>query len=141
MYHGSEKLLTSLKPHPHYLSPNKPVVFGTPYLGIAMAFLQPWTDEMLELGIVGDDPPYLIEMYRGAFKDIYAKKAGYIYDIDPSSFIHTPTLANFEAISYKKPKIINIYKVEDALKALKKSDIQMILYKDSDKFRKNSYCF
>jgi len=139
MFHASPKLLKSIKPQPHYLSPDKPVVFGTPNLSIALTFLQPWTDEIFELGVVGEDPPHLIERVRGAFKRVFGGKAGFIYEVSPKSFYHTLALTRFEAVSDRSPKIINIYKVDDALKALKKSDIQLVYYKDADKFRDQGY--
>lgn len=139
MFHASPKLLKKIKPQDHYLSPNHRVVFGTPSLSIALIFLQPWDDTMLELGVVGEDPPYLIEMFRGAFKSIFDGKIGYVYEVDPHTFYQTSKLTHFEAISKKSPTILKIYKINDALKALKQSEIQMIYYKDAKRFRKNKY--
>lgn len=139
MFHASSKSLKTLKPQTHPLSPKKPIVFGTPSLDIALAFLQPWDDSMLELGVVGDDPPYLIEMYPGAFNDIFAKKMGYVYELDPSTFYQTPAIAHFEAISEKSPTILKTYKVLDALKALKQSELQLVFYKDAKRFRESDY--
>lgn len=139
MFHGSSKKLKTIKPQKHSLIPNRKVVFGTPTPDIALVFLQPWDDSMLEFGIVGDDPPYLIKMFSGAFKSIFGGKAGYVYQLDPNTFTTHPNLANFKAVSYKSPKIIHTYKVDDTLKALKASNITMVLYKDAKRFRQNYF--
>lgn len=139
LYHGSPKFVKNLKPHAHFLANNKPVVFASPLREIALASLQPWNDSVFEQGIVGEDPPYMIELQPNAFSDIYGGKGGYLYTLAPETFYHTKRLTRFELISDVSPKILNVEIIEDALDALKNSNMQMIFFQESEAFRMNHY--
>ena len=139
LYHGSPKLFQALKPKAHYLANNKPVVFATPLREIALASLQPWNDGIFEQGIVGEDPPYMMELQPNAFKEVYEGKAGYLYSLDPRTFHHTNRLTRFELISEMSPEILEIEFISDALEALQASSMQMITFEEAEMFKKNNY--
>lgn len=139
LYHGSPNLFFEFLPKEHLLAKGKRVTFATPLIQIAAASTQPWTDDDFEQGIVDQDSPYMIEQYPNAFEDIYSGKSGYIYELDSTSFYHTPRLTRFEYISDKAPKILAVVYIEDCLKLLKKLDIQLIPYDKGDSFRKMCY--
>ncbi|MHA2264768.1 MAG: pentapeptide repeat-containing protein, partial [Candidatus Thorarchaeota archaeon] len=139
LYHGSPKLFQTLKPKAHYLANNKPVVFATPLREIALASLQPWNDGIFEQGIVGEDPPYMLELQPNAFKEVYEGKAGYLYSLDPRTFHRTNRLTRFEQISEVSPEILEIEFIPDALEALQASSMQMITFDEAEMFKKNNY--
>ena len=68
LYHGSPYKFEKFEPKSHYLSEGKSVVFGTDIRSIAISCLSVWSDDDFEQGVVGDDPPCMIEMYPGAFE-------------------------------------------------------------------------
>ncbi len=141
LYHGSPYKFDKFEAKSHFLDDDKPVVFGTPIRSIAIASLCVWTDKDFEQGIVGDDPPHMIEMYPGAFEKIYGGKKGYLYEVSGETFYTNNNLTRYEMISDESPKIIRCIEIEDALEALNLSDMQMVMYEEGEKFRKNDYMF
>ena len=139
VFHGSPNLFSKFKPRPHYLTNNEPVVFATPMREIALASLQPWTDDDFEQGVVDEDPPFMIEMYPNAFEDVYSGKQGYLYTLAPDSFYSTDQLTRFEKVSDTAPKVLDVELVENVLEALYASDMQMIPYEQGSAFRSNDY--
>ena len=139
LYHGSPKRFRRLKPKAHYLADHRPVVFATPLREIALASLQPWNDDIFEQGVVGEDPPYMMELRPNAFRDVYGGKRGYLYTLAPDTFYHTDRLTRFEQISDVSPEILDVEIVEDALSALQNSNMQMIYFEDAEAFRMNDY--
>jgi hypothetical protein len=134
LFHGSSKKLKAIKPQKHYLADNRPVVFGTPLLEVALTFLHPWTDDDFTQGIVDDEPLHMIEQYPNAFEDIFEGASGYIYVLDGEPFYSQDNLTRYELISDTAPTILETIYIEDALQALKESDIQMIKFEDKDRF-------
>ena len=139
MYHGSPNLFSKFEPRPHYLTDGKPVVFATPMREIALASLQPWTDDDFEQGVVGEDPPYMIEMYPNAFEDVYSGKQGYLYTLAPDSFYSTDQLTRFEKVSDIAPRVLDVELVENVLEELYASNMLMIPYEHGSAFRSNDY--
>lgn len=141
LYHGSPYRFEKFEAKEHYLSGGKSVVFGTDIRSIAIASLCEWSDDDFEQGVVGDDPPYMIEMYSGAFEKVYGGKKGYLYEVSGEAFYRNDNLAGFEMISDDVPEIIKCIEIEDALQALILSDMQMVTYEVSEEFRRNDYMF
>ena len=139
LYHGSPKRFRRLKPKAHFLADYSPVVFATPLREIALASLQPWNDDIFEQGVVGEDPPCMIELRPNAFRDVYGGKRGYLYTLAPDTFYHTDRLTCFEQISDVSPEILDVEVIEDALSALQNSNMQMIYFEDAEAFRMNDY--
>jgi GNAT superfamily N-acetyltransferase len=139
LYHGSPRLIEQFKPTPHYLAEGEAVVFGTPFIEIAVSCMRFWTDDDFEQGIVGDDPPYMIEQYPGAFEEIYGGKQGYLYELASDTFVRSEALARFELFSYEPPKIISSYVCDDVLKLLKSTDMQMVDFEDRDAYIQKGY--
>ena len=141
LYHGSPHKFDKFEAKSHFLAGDKPVVFGTPIRSIAIASLCVWTDGDFEQGVVGNDPPHMIEMYPGAFKKIYGGKKGYLYEVSGETFYTNSKLTRYEMISDESPEIIRCIEIEDALEALSLSDMQMVMYEEGEEFRKNDYMF
>jgi len=139
LYHGSPRLIEKFKPTPHYLADGEAVVFGTPFIEIAISCMRFWTDDDFEQGIVDEDPPYMIEQYPGAFEKIYGGKRGYLYELSSDTFMRSEALARFELFSYEPPKIISSYVCDDVLGLLKSTDMQMIEFKDRDTYIQKGY--
>ena len=141
LYHGSPYKFDKFEAKSHFLSGDKPVVFGTPIRSIAIASLCVWSDDDFEQGVVGNDPPHMIEMYPGAFEKIYGGKKGYLYEVSGETFYTNSNLTSYEMISDESPEIIRCIEIEDALEALSLSDMQMVMYEEGEEFRKNDYIF
>lgn len=141
LYHGSLYKFDKFENRSHFLAEGESVVFGTSIRSIALASLCVWDDEDFEQGIVDDDPPYMIEMYPGAFEKIYGGKKGYLYEVSGDTFYTNSNLTRYEMISDESPNIIRCIEIEDALEALSLSDMQMVMYEEGEKFRKNDYMF
>jgi hypothetical protein len=140
LYHGSPYKFDKFEVESHFLAEGKPVVFGTDIRSIAIASLGIWNDGDFEQGVVDDDPPHMIEMYPGAFEKVYGGKKGYLYEVS-GEFYRNNNLTRMEMISDEAPKIIRRIEIEDALQALILSDMQMVMYEEGKKFRKNDYMF
>ena len=141
LYHGSPHKFDKFETKSHFLAGDKSVVFGTSIRSIAIASLCVWDDRDFEQGIVGDDPPHMIEMYPGAFEKIYGGKKGYLYEVSGETFYKNSNLTRYEMMSDESPDIIRCIEIEDALEALNLSDMQMVMYEEGEKFRKNDYMF
>ena len=139
LYHGSPYKFDVFEPKGHILAQGKKVTFATPLKSIALASLCKWSDKDFEQGIVDDDPPYMIEMYPGAFEKVYRGKRGYLYEIAGKDFSYEDNLTRFELISEEIPDIIKRVEIYDVLEELYKSDMQLIRYEDGEEFRNNDY--
>ena len=122
IYHGSPIKVEQLEPRKHFLA-DRPVVFGTPNRGMAIAHLAPWTDEDFDLGSINDGPLVMEEKYPGAFDKLFKGRRGYLYAMDPEGFEHRPNLMREERVTERSPSILGREDIEDLLTALEKSDV------------------
>lgn len=127
IYHGSPYFLPALQPKPHSLLQDKPVVFGTPSMDIAVLFSARWKEDDFTLGY---DPlikkVIIEEKYPNAVEAIYRGKQGYLYVLDPIPFIQQAGLWSEERVSYCSPKIIYTHILEDIFVYIKRSEAYVI---------------
>jgi hypothetical protein len=122
IYHGSDKKIDRLEPRKHFLA-DRPVVFGTPSRGMALAHLARWTDDDFELGSINDGPLVMEEQYPGAFNKLFKGRRGYLYTMGPEGFEHRPNLMRSERVTERSPNILGREDIEDILSALEDSDV------------------
>ena len=114
IYHGSNK--GGLKKlSPKVSSHDKAFVYGSINPSVALLFLARWNDYIFRVGYDGDQL-YIVENYEGALKSIFYNVSGYLYELEPQTFIHKKELWRGEVVSsfsvdvLKETKISNIYK-------------------------------
>lgn len=123
IFHGSPKKIDKFELRRHYLADDAPVVFGTPSKAMALSHLSRWSDDDFDLGTVNDGPLTMKEKYPGALEKVYKGKGGFLYQLDPAEFKHSPRLMRSERLSHKAPNILKVEEVKDALQALQDSGI------------------
>jgi hypothetical protein len=119
MYHCSNLDLDVLTPQVHHLTP-KPVVFASTYKEFALTFISRWTDADFDLSRINNEPFTFTEKSKGNLKKFFKNKSGYLYILEPKTFIK---FKDAEYISYVPPKILKKIKIWDALRELKLSNI------------------
>lgn len=115
IYHGSPfKIEGGPTPQKHPLTGDKPVVFGTPNRGVALAFMgKRWTDADFDLGSVNRGPLTLTELRKGALRDTFKGQKGYLYTLDSKSFSSEPGLWSAERVSSSKPTVLKVERIDD----------------------------
>ena len=124
MYHCSNLDLEILVPQVHHIiSNNKPVVFASTHKEFALTFISKWTDDDFDLSRFNEDPFIFTEKSKGNLEKFFKGKKGWLYVLDPKSFIK---FKDTEYISYESPVILEKIKIEDALKELEQSKIILL---------------
>ena len=123
LYHGSPKKLKTLYPHDASFLGVPDSVFATPHESMALAYTGGrWSDRDLAQGghtaEEGEDPTIkLTEMRADAFKDIFAKRTGYLHSFPSDGFTELPSNP-WEFTNPNRVKPTKIQKILDVLKAL-----------------------
>ena len=127
IYHGSPYFVSDIQPKPHPLLDDKPVVFGTPSIDIAVLFSARWKEDDF---ILGYDPlikkVIIEEKYPKAIEAIFKGKVGYLYVLDPIPFVKHQDLWSEEQICFCRPKILYTHIIEDIFVYIKRSDAYVI---------------
>lgn len=123
MYHCSNLDLDILIPQAHHTYNNKPVVFASTHKEFALTFISKWTDDDFDLSRYNDGPFIFTEKAKGNLDKFFKDKIGWLYVLDPKSFIK---FKDTEYISYVSPVILEKIKIEDALKELEQSKIILL---------------
>ncbi len=133
VYHGSSIAGLS-RITPNISTHKSKYVYASEYKLISIIFLARWNDFLLTLKVHKIDDGIkiqLIERYRGAFKDIYESRDGYIYKLNRSNFSRN-TDWEFELTSLQPVDVLttkyydNIY--EELLRHNRKGDIELFFY-------------
>jgi len=114
IYHGSntgglKKLSPKVSSH------DKPYVYGSINPSVALLFLARWNDYIFRVGY-DEDQLFIVENYEGALKSVFHNVSGYLYELEPQTFIQKKELWRGEVVSsfsvdvLKETKIQNIYK-------------------------------
>ena len=128
LYHGSPtNNLKELSPRPSQVMDNESVVFAGE-LWVAISSCCNWNDSDIIQG-VSKDRPYIKEVYKDAFKKIYAK-GGYVYTLPAKTFVHDKRLGYYELISKVAVSPIKVRYIKDPIKLLKRMGIKIISYSD-----------
>ena len=140
LYHGST--IGNLKIiKPTISTHNKPYVYATPLIGIAVGYLGRWNDFDIGTGTF-NSVPYIVERYPNAMKKIF-RNTGYIYTVDPHGFTNKMQmdgkiqLTGFELVNSHPVKVISMEVIENPYQYilnLRDSDLTVYLYPDRPSF-------
>lgn len=133
-YHGSNYELNVgdyLEPRSSKVINNEKAVFSTNNRLLAIIFIAKHTNDDFEFGFY-NGKLYMMEQYPDAFKIKLGKVSGWVYYLNKKPFKKDQRLGlkNSEFISRKKEKIIKKEYIKDVYKALKKSTLIMITFKE-----------
>ena len=132
LYHGSSHDISVLEPRPSIILENEKAIFATDSFTLAAAFIPKWTDCDFIFGY-HEDRMYIIEVWPGAFINIFSGVSGWIYGVNDEGFVSDKRLGmqQHEFINKKNVKVQEKHKIDDVMKYLEKSkDIDVIKYED-----------
>lgn len=125
LYHGSTVKIDSIEPRNHHGDPNVgDVVFASPYRQMALAYLGRWGDaDINQSGYSKDGKQVytLEEMRPGAFKDVYGKGPGYLYELPADKFARGKTYGGtHEVVSTEVVTPLRRSEIKNVIQALRR---------------------
>lgn len=97
IYHGSCKRGLSIL-EPKVSSHEKPYVYGTVNPSVALLFLARWNDYVFRVGY-DKKQLYIVENFEGALKLMFHRVSGYLYELEPDTFVKKKELWHGEVVS------------------------------------------
>lgn len=141
VYHASDAKMDSIEPRNLHGDPGVgDVIFATPYRQMALAYLGRWGDaDINQSGYTkGKGGPHvytLEEMRPGAFKDVYGKGPGYIYELPADKFARGKTYGGtHEVVSTEAVAPLRVREYKNIMRALRREpNIKLLPYNPQGK--------
>lgn len=133
LYHGSIHKYSILKPKSK--NDGKSLLFASPRYEFALAYAgRQWNDLDINQSVVNDQL-ILVEIYPGAFKDIF-HTSGYIYEVQNDTF---QKVSSSEYVSEVDVMPTKTRRVQNVLAELEKSNVQLYYYPDLPPYMPSRY--